>query len=178
MALLVVDTRIRHALAGGLYRARRQACHEAAAILGMASLRDATEWSLERARGRLGEERYRRAHHVVTENARVLATVAALEAGGDPAAIGRLLSRSHASLRDGFAVSSPELDAACESAEGAGAVGARMTGGGFGGSVVALVPADLVPGVTVAVATAAGRRGFPEPAVFVAVPTDGACRVG
>jgi galactokinase len=177
VTLVVVDTRTRHAVAGGLYRDRRRACLEAAAILGVPSLRDTTEGSVEDARHRLGEERYLRARHVVTENARVLATVAALDGGGDQALIGSLLSRSHASLRDGFDVSCPELDTACERAEEAGALGARMTGGGFGGSAVALVPTELVPTVGAAVAAAAGSRGFPTPAVYVAVPADGARRV-
>jgi galactokinase len=177
MTLVVVDTRTRHALAGSLYGARRRACSEAAVILGIPSLREATEGSLEEAKDRLGEERYRRARHVVTENARVLAAVAALDAGADEALIGPLLSRSHASLRDCFEVSSPELDVACQSAEDAGALGARMTGGGFGGSAVVLVPTELVPKVGAAVVAAAETQGFPKPAAFVAVPADGARRV-
>jgi galactokinase len=178
VTVLVIDTRTRHALAGGLYGSRRQACQEAARIIGVPSLRYATESSVERARNRLGEERYRRAQHVVTENARVLATVAILDAGGDLTSIGPILSASHASLRDTYEVSCPELDAACESAQTAGAIGARMTGGGFGGSAVALVAAELVTRVSAAVTAAAEDRGFPTPAAFAALPADGARRVG
>jgi galactokinase len=178
LTLLVVDTRTHHTLVGGLYGTRRRACQEAARVMGVPSLRDATTESVESARSRLGEELFRRATHVVTENARVLATVAILDAGRDPDAIALLLSASHASLRDGYEVSCPELDAVCDSAEAAGALGARLTGGGFGGSAIALVPTGLVDAVVSAVTAAAGDRHFPAPAMFAATPAGGAGQVG
>jgi galactokinase len=176
LALLVVDTRVSHALADGAYAERRADCEQAAAVLGMRSLRDATQADLDAARDRLGEPRWRRARHVVGENARVL-EVAALLRAGRPEAIGGALTASHASLRDDYQVSAPELDAAVEAALAAGALGARMTGAGFGGCALALVPAGAAAEVGKAVAGAFAERGFREPAVFPARPADGAGRV-
>jgi galactokinase len=180
LALLVLDTRASHALADGAYAQRRRACEEAAAALGLAALRDATEADLAAASaaGRLGGERLRRARHVVTENARVLATVELLRAGrGRLEAVGPLLTASHASLRDDYEVSSPELDTAVEAALAAGALGARMTGAGFGGCALALVPAATADAAADAVAAAFAARGFRAPAVFAAEPADGARRL-
>jgi galactokinase len=101
----------------------------------------------------------------------------ALLRAGRPNEIGALLSASHASLRDDFEVTVPELDTAAEAAEAAGALGARMIGGGFGGCVLALVPAAAAERVTAAVAAAFAARGFAPPAAFVAVPGPGAARV-
>jgi galactokinase len=176
LALLVVDTRVSHALADGAYAERRAACQRAAAILGVRALRDATPADLDAARDRLGEEGYRRARHVVDENARVL-EVAALLRRGRPEAIGPPLRASHASLRDGYQVSAPELDAAVDAAVAAGALGARMTGAGFGGCALALVTAANAADVGRAVAAAFADRGFAEPAVFAVQPADGAARV-
>jgi galactokinase len=176
LALLVVDTRVSHALADGAYAERRADCEQAAGILGVAALRDATGADLDAARDRLGELRWRRARHVVGENARVL-EVAALLRAGRPEAIGDALLASHASLRDDYQVSAPELDAAVEAAVAAGALGARMTGAGFGGCALALVPAGAAGDVGKAVAAAFADRGFREPAVFAARPADGAGRV-
>ena len=180
LRLLVLDTRTRHALATSGYAERREACRVAARTIGVRSLREADEDLVESARARLGEERYRRARHVVTENARVLAAVALLDGNGSGAvaAMGPLLSASHASLRDDYQVSCAELDCACATAEAAGAVGARMTGGGFGGSAIALVPAEAVAAVSRAVTAGAAARGFPPPAVFEARAGGGAGRVG
>jgi galactokinase len=115
----------------------------------------------------------RRAGHVVSENARVEAAVTAVRSG-EWAALGRLMTASHASLRDDFAVSTPELDGAVEAALSSGALGARMTGGGFGGSTVALLAdADVAPAVTAIDATAR-RRGWPEPRHHVVRPAEGA----
>jgi galactokinase len=179
LALLVIDTQTRHDLASGGYADRRGACQDAAHILGVASLRDATEESVRSARDRLGGVYFKRAWHVVTENARVLSAVAALEAApsGNLRAIGTLLSASHASLRDSYDVSCPELDAACESAEAAGALGARLIGGGFGGSAIALVPSGQVGAVTTSVTVAAATKGFSKPRVFAAQRAHGAERV-
>jgi galactokinase len=115
--------------------------------------------------------------HVVTENERVLATVSALRSGADPRTVGPLLTASHVSLRDDYEVSVPELDVAVDAALGAGAHGARMTGGGFGGCVIALVEQPRAPQVEQAVAEAFAGRGFTPPVAFLAQPSDGAHRV-
>jgi galactokinase len=176
LALLVVDTRVSHALADGAYAERRADCEQAAGVLGVRALRDATQADLDGARDRLGELRWRRARHVVDENARVL-QVAALLRAGRPEGIGGALTASHASLRDDYQVSAPELDAAVEAALAAGALGARMTGAGFGGCALALVPAGAAADVGKAVAAAFAERGFREPAVFPVRPAGGAGRV-
>jgi len=176
LALLVVDTRVSHALADGAYAERRAACEQAARVLGVRALRDATQADLDAAHDRLGEVRYQRARHVVSENARVL-EVATLLRRGRPDMVGDALSASHASLRDDYQVSAPELDATVEAAVAAGALGARMTGAGFGGCALALVPAGAVADVGKAVAAAFADRGFREPAIFAAQPTDGASRI-
>ena len=138
LAILVIDTRAAHELVDGEYAARRTACEAAAETLGLPALRDLTETELPAALPRLADEvTRRRVRHVVTENQRVLDTVALLTAGR-PDEIGPLLTASHASLRDDFEVTVPELDTAVEAALAAGAYGARMTGGGFGGCVIAL----------------------------------------
>jgi galactokinase len=176
LALLVVDTRVSHALADGAYAERRADCEQAAGILGVPALRDATQADLDAARDRLGEQRYRRARHVVGENARVLAVVEQLRAGR-PDQIGDALNASHASLRDDYQVSAPELDAAVDAALDAGALGARMTGAGFGGCALALVPTGAAADVGKAVAAGFAERGFGEPSVFAVLPTDGGTRV-
>ncbi|HEU4399905.1 MAG TPA: galactokinase [Actinomycetota bacterium] len=176
LALLVIDTRVSHALADGAYAERRGACEQAARVLGVRALREVTQADLDAARDRLGEVRYRRARHVVGENARVLAVVELLRRGR-PHAIGDVLYASHASLRDDYAVSAPELDAAVEAALAAGAVGARMTGAGFGGCALALVAAGAVAEVGRAVAVTFAERGFGEPDIFPVHPSDGARRV-
>ncbi|HEV8652162.1 MAG TPA: galactokinase [Actinomycetes bacterium] len=176
LVLLVVDTRVAHALVGGAYAERRRACEQAAQILGVAALRDATEASLEAASERLGDVRYRRARHVVQENARVLA-VAELLRRGRPELAGPALNASHASLRDDYQVSAAELDTAVDAALAAGALGARMTGAGFGGCALALAPADAAEEVTAAVTAAFADRGFRPPGVFRVHPADGASRL-
>ena len=176
LALLVVDTRVSHALADGAYAERRAACEQAAGVLGVRALRDANQADLDAARDRLGSVGYRRVRHVVGENARVLAVVELLRRGR-PDMIGDALNASHASLRDYYQVSSPELDAAVEAALEAGALGARMTGAGFGGCALALVPAGAVADVGKAVAAAFAERGFREPGIFTVQPAGGARRV-
>ena len=118
---------------------------------------------------------FRRVRHVVTENQRVLDTVAALAAEG-PASVGPLLVASHASMRDDFEISVPELDTAVEAALAAGAIGARMTGGGFGGAAIALVARDGVGAVTDAVTAAFTDAGFAAPTIFTGAPSAGAAR--
>ncbi len=176
LRLLTIDTRVKHALTDGPYADRRRACETAAADLGVRALRDVTTDGLDEALSRLDEERGRRVRHIVLENARVL-DVAALLRRGDIAEIGPLLTASHASLRDDYEVSAPELDAAVDAALAGGALGARMTGAGFGGSAIALVPADRVDEVVAAVGKAFADRGFRPPVTFEAVPSDGARRL-
>jgi galactokinase len=174
LALLVIDTRVQHELTDGGYGARRQACEDAARALGARSLRDITDVS---ALERLSDPvRRRRARHVVTENRRVLDTAGLLRAGRLNRA-GPLLTASHCSLRDDFAVSWPEADAAVEAAVEAGAHGARMTGGGFGGSVIALAPAAAAAGVSAAVTARFARQGWRAPAITPAQPGPGARRL-
>ena len=174
LALLVIDTRAPHALADGGYAARRRACEEAAAALGVRSLRDVTD--LAGLAGLTDPVLRRRARHVVTENQPGAGHGGAAARAATLADIGPLLTASHASLRDDFEVSWPEADVAVEAALAAGALGARMTGGGFGGSVLALVPADR-PAVRAAVRAAFARRGWPEPGFLDAPPSAGARRV-
>ncbi|MGH8888757.1 MAG: galactokinase, partial [Acidothermaceae bacterium] len=140
LAVLVINTRAQHAHAGGEYAERRRSCETAAQQLGVPFLRDITASQLDDALRELDDEVLRkRTRHVVTENDRVLSTVALMRQG-DVAQIGPMLTQSHRSLRDDFEVSCAELDLAVDTALAAGALGARMTGGGFGGSAIALVP--------------------------------------
>ena len=176
LCLLVLDTRAGHRLVDGAYADRRAACEAAAAVLGVAALRDATLEQVEAAARELGEERFRRARHVVTENARVLEAVELLRAG-DLDRLGPLLAASHASLRDDYEVSSPELDIAVEAAVAAGAVGARMTGAGFGGSAIALAGTELAGRVGDQVRDAFAAAGFGPPAVEAVTASDGARRL-
>jgi len=183
LELLVIDTRCPHRLVDGAYGERRVACQATAQVLGLETLRDAPLAELEHQRARLGPERTRRARHVITENARVLAAVSALRdvaAGAAPeglALLGPLLSASHASLRDDFAVSVPELDLAAASAERAGALGARLVGGGFGGSVLCLVRAGRGTAVQASVRSAFLAQGWAEPVCFPANAGHGARRL-
>jgi galactokinase len=170
LCILVIDTGAAHALVGGEYATRRKECETAAACLGVPALRDVGVPQL----AALDDERLRRrARHVVTENGRVLDAVDALRRGsaGD---VGRLLTASHASLRDDFEVSTPRLDTAVDACLAAGALGARLTGGGFGGCAIALVPVAEVEPVRSAVAAAFAKAGWPPPRSFVAAPSDGA----
>ena len=167
LAVLVVDTRVSHALVDGGYASRRADCDTACRELGVPSLREAT---LDRVESLADSRIRRRARHVVTEIERVAGAVDAVERS-DWAAVGELFVASHASMRDDFEISCPELDAAVEAALGAGAVGARMTGGGFGGSAVALVPEDVLDTVTTAVDTAFDAQGFRRPTFLRAEPS-------
>jgi galactokinase len=173
LAILITDTRAEHELASGEYAARRSSCEQAAAQLGVPALRDATLADLSRLDDEL---LIRRARHVISENDRVLETMAALRAG-ESRKIGQLMTRSHESLRDDFEVSAPELDTVVEAALAAGAHGARMTGGGFGGSAIALVDSDAVDRVSASIAARFAERGFRPPVGFVALPSAGAIRL-
>jgi galactokinase len=175
LAVLIIDTRAPHRHTDNEYALRRATCESAARELGVAALRDVAD--LDAALAALADPvARRRVRHVVTENERVEQTVALL-LGGRAAEIGPLLTASHASLRDDFEVTVPELDVAVEAALAEGAYGARMTGGGFGGCVVALVDADRADAVAAAVAKAFANHGFTEPVSFGAVPGPGAARV-
>ncbi len=175
MTLLVVDTRAPHRLVDGEYATRRRGCEEAARLLGVPALRDVTD--AEEAVARLDDEELRRyVRHVVTENARVLAAVQVLR-DGRLADLGPLLTASHASMRDDFRITVPEVDTAVETLLGAGAIGARMTGGGFGGCVIGLLPADAVDAAGDDVRRAFADAGFDEPDLFTAEAEAGARRL-
>lgn len=175
LAVLVIDTGVSHEHATGGYGDRRASCERGADALDVPSLRFVLEEDLPRAAAILDEETYRRVRHVVTESARVAATVRTLRDEG-PQAIGDLLLASHASMRDDFEISVPELDLAVESAVRHGALGARMTGGGFGGSAIALIRADAVGEIAAQVTGDFRAAGFNEPRCFSVVPSDGAHR--
>jgi len=167
LALVVVDTQAPHRHSDGEYGARRRGCEEAARQLGVRALRDVGVDDLDASLARLENDEHRRyVRHVVTENARVLDTVAMLEAGriGE---IGPLLSASHASMRDDFRITVPEVDRTVEALLSFGALGARMTGGGFGGCVIGLMPETAVEAVVAEF-----------PVAFVARAQPGAHRLG
>jgi galactokinase len=172
LAVLVIDTMVRHRLADGQYGARRAAVEKATAALGLPSLRDAT---LAQLAG-LDADLLPRARHIVTEIARVAEVVALLDAGR-LAEIGPLLDASHTSLAVDYEVSCKELDLACTAARSAGALGARMTGGGFGGSAIALVPLEEIDRIKDAVRAAFAEAGYREPEIGTAEPSAGAARV-
>ncbi len=178
LQLLVVDTRVKHALADGAYAERRAGCEEGARLLGVTHLRDVAYEDLDVALSRLADERVRRyVRHVVSDDHRVEQVIALLDTG-DVRGIGPVLTEGHASLRDDLRISCPELDLVVSSANSAGALGARMTGGGFGGSAIVLVEAVDADAVTKAVEEAFAGAGFTVPRVFAAVPSRGARRVG
>ncbi|ROQ16014.1 galactokinase [Rathayibacter sp. PhB93] len=176
LVLLVIDTRVEHAHATGGYAERRASCELGASTLGVESLRELSVDDLPRAEALLDDVTYRRVKHVVTEDARVLTTVRTLREQG-PRAIGELLDAGHVSLRDDFEISIPELDTAVEASRGAGAIGARMTGGGFGGSAIALTPVEKEEEVRAAVLAAFAEKGFRTPELFLVTAADGAGRV-
>lgn len=173
-ALLVLDSGVRHALATGEYARRRAECAAAAAKLGVPELRDADPDLLSRRAALLTGVESRRARHVVSENARTLAAARAMNAG-DAATLGRLMTASHASLRDDFEVSCSELDAIVDVACSLpGVHGARMTGGGFGGSAIALAEARAIDSIVEALAN--HHAAHPR-AVFRVVPIAGAAAI-
>ena len=173
LVLLVIDTKVEHQHATGGYRDRREACERGAAALGVRALRDLTVDDLPRAEQLLDDVTYRRVKHVVTEDARVLQSVAALKAG-DLTRFGRLMDASHVSMRDDFEISVPQLDVVVETAQAAGSIGARMTGGGFGGCAIALLPAGEAEALAARVLRVFADRGWHEPVPFTVSPSDGA----
>ncbi|MQA02797.1 MAG: galactokinase [Streptosporangiales bacterium] len=175
LELLVIDTRVAHKLVSGAYADRRMSVEEAAMALGVRSLRDVTTGELGSALDKVDERLRPRTRHVVTENARVGIAVDLMR-GGYYAALGQLMTMSHASLRDDYEVSCPELDTAVDTAMQAGALGARMTGGGFGGCAIALVPSAQRTSVEQAVTAAFAEQGFRAPHVFSVTASAGAQR--
>ncbi|MDA2804250.1 galactokinase [Nocardiopsis suaedae] len=175
MTVLVVDTRAPHRLVEGHYADRHRACQEAAKALGVEALRDVADLDAALA-GLASPELRRRVRHVVTENARVLETVEHLRAGR-LRQVGPLLTASHMSLRDDYEVTVPEVDTAVRALLSAGALGARITGGGFGGCVIALVEREFVEACGRAVDEAYREEGFTPPSLFEATPSPGAHRL-
>lgn len=179
LTLLIANTNAPHDLSDGQYASRRGLIDAATAALGATTLREVTDaanqarnWAAES--GKYDPEvAYRRVAHVVEETARTARAVAALKAG-DFKQVRQLMTDSHISLRDGYEVVTPELESAFIAA---GQYGVRMTGGGFGGSVIALVPAAEVDNTAKAIAAAAAENGFPEPTFLVALPGAGAQRL-
>ena len=179
LVLVVAYTGVPRTLGTSDYNARRADCERAVAALaavepGVRSLRDVDRTILERHADRLDPVARRRAEHVVDENLRVLATEAALRTG-DLAALGRLFAASHASLRDRFEVSSPELDTLVEIAVGVpGVVASRMTGAGFGGCTLSLARPDAVDELRARILTDYPRRTGRTPRVWIVEAVDGA----
>ncbi|MEV5054313.1 galactokinase [Arthrobacter sp. LAR12-1-1.1] len=175
VGLLVIDTRTSHSHADGGYASRRRSCEDGARRLGVGSLRALGPDDLPRAAAQLDGQTYRRVRHIITENQRVLDTVAALRTSG-AAAIGPFLNESHLSMRDDFEISTPELDLAVAGAQELGAIGARMTGGGFGGAALALVRSDDAGDVAGGIARDFARAGFTAPHIFPVTASEGARR--
>ena len=175
LELLVLDTRTPHALVDSEYAARRASCEEAARLLDVAALRDVTD--LDAALARLTDPVTRkRVRHVVTENERVLAA-AQLLGVRDYLGLAPLLDASHASMRDDFEITVPTVDLAVETAKQAGAYGARMTGGGFGGCIIALLDIGRADDVARAIGSAFATAGYRTPAHFTGIPSAGAHRL-
>ncbi|MEY9963025.1 galactokinase [Streptacidiphilus sp. MAP12-16] len=177
LVLLVIDTEVKHAHADGAYAERRAGCERSAELLGVPALRDVPYDGLDAALARLPEGELRSlTRHIVTEDARVERVIALLDAG-DLRGIGPILTEGHASMRDDFAISCAETDLAVDTAVAAGALGARMTGGGFGGSVIVLAERADADRITAAVTDAFAARGWKTPRAFTAVPAAGARRL-
>ncbi|MGW5737569.1 MULTISPECIES: galactokinase [Streptomyces] len=177
LQLLVVDTRVKHELGDGAYAERRAGCEEGARVLGVSHLRDVAYAQLPSALARLTDEKIRRyVRHIVSDDHRVEQVIGLLDAG-DVRAIGPVLTEGHASLRDDLRISCEELDLVVASANAAGALGARMTGGGFGGSAIVLVEAGDTEPVTKSILESFATAGFTAPRVFPAIASAGARRV-
>ncbi|MEU4237818.1 galactokinase [Actinoplanes sp. NPDC026619] len=177
LAILVINSNAPHQHVDGEYGARRKSCEEAAHILGVPALRDISVDGLADALGKLDDDvMRRRVRHIVTENQRVLDTVELLRAGRTRD-IGPLLTASHASMRDDFEITVPQVDIAVESALSAGAYGARMTGGGFGGCVLALIDAARADETVAAVEAAYAGASFTAPTCWIATAGPGATRL-
>ncbi|MDJ0497822.1 MAG: galactokinase [Acidimicrobiia bacterium] len=177
LKVLVVDTQVRHGHVDGEYAKRRADCEQAAEQLGVPTLRDVAYSDLDAALNHLDNERLvKRVRHVVTENQRVRDTAAAL-ASDDWVGVGELLTAAHASIRDDFEASCTELDVAVAMLMESGALGARMTGGGFGGAAIALVPHAEADEAAHTVRAVFADNGFVPPTIFSVVPSAGATRI-
>jgi len=164
VALLLINSRAPHQHAGGEYASRRASCERAAADLGVSSLREVQERGVSVLAAVADPVDARRARHILTDNQRVLDVVAALEES-DYAAIGQLFTASQASMRDDFEITTDHIDLIADTAVAAGALGARMTGGGFGGCVIALAPVDKTEDIADAVLTAVDGAGYNAPTI-------------
>lgn len=173
LELLIIDTQAHHALVDGGYAERRASCEAVATQFGIPSMRHLTLEVLEARKSEISDTEYIRARHAVTEIARVQEAVKALRAN-DFTTLGRLINESHISLRDDYTVSCPELDVAVEASLSAGALGARMVGGGFGGSAIALINASSIESVKESIRNAYAERGFKAPRFFTSLPSAGA----
>jgi len=177
VAVLIINTNVKHELTGSEYPARRKQCETAAKILGVPSLRDATPEALELAKGRMDEVVFRRARHVIGEIERTVHAAEGVRASNWPT-VGQLMYASHRSLRDDYEVSCHELDAVVEIAEAigikGGVYGCRMTGGGFGGCAVALVKSDAVEAISQKIAADYKKKTGIEATIFVSHPAAGA----
>ncbi len=178
LSLLVIDSRAPHSLIDGEYAERRQSCEEAALRLGVKELRDVPVDGLEEPLAKLPDLLARRARHVITDSHRVELVAAQLTRGTDPREVGGLLNDSHASMRDDFEITVAAVDTIQRAALAAGAHGARMTGGGFGGCVIALVEQDAASTVAAACIRDAVAAGGPRPVAFTTEAAGGARRVG
>jgi galactokinase len=168
-----MDTATRHAHTESGYNERREQCEAAAEFFGVSHLRDVDMDTFQARADEMPEILRRRARHIITENARVLQAAKALTAG-DVAKMGELMDASHASLRDDFEVTNDELNIIVElSQDQAECFGARMTGGGFGGSAVALVKEPLAEGFSETIHQAYQRATGLEPHIYVCQASDG-----
>ena len=173
LELLIIDTQAHHALVDGGYAERRASCESVAAKFAIASMRHLTMDVLEARKNEISETEFIRARHAVTEIQRVKDAVTALRAS-DFQTLGRLINESHNSLRDDYTVSCPELDEAVNASRAAGALGARMVGGGFGGSAIALIKADQIEPTKDAIRKAYAAKHFKAPRFFTSLPSAGA----
>ena len=173
LELLIIDTQAHHELVDGGYAQRRASCDSVVAKLGIISMRHLSSEQLNNNREKITETEYIRARHAVTEIQRVLDAVKALEAN-DFVHLGALINESHASLRDDYTVSCPELDCAVNASISSGALGARMVGGGFGGSAIALIKASEIEATKQAIEKAFSDLGFVKPRFFTSLPSQGA----
>ena len=173
LQLLIIDTGVHHALVDGGYAERRASCESAANKIQVESMRQLSLEVLEANRDNLSESEFMRARHAVTEIARVLEAVTKLNASDYPA-LGKLLNESHRSLRDDYTVSCPESDLVVVTANENGALGARMVGGGFGGSVIALINRADTGKISIAIENAFAKAGYKPPRFFTSLPSAGA----
>ena len=175
LVVAVMDTKVSHRHSDGGYRSRRDACEKGAATMKVASLRELSAADLPNAEQKLDDVTFRRCRHVITENQRVLDAVNALKTS-DMAGLGKLLLESHASMRDDFEISIEELDTAVEVAMSVGAIGSRMTGGGFGGAAIAIIEESKLGELERQCKKMFADKGFAEPNIFAVNPSQGARR--